>query len=121
MQWLVYTRRPNDPGWRRSFPTFEKALKFLRQTMSRYFIEDLLDRLLLTEPGECESIPACLVEGEDLDRKRLRIYDAGRYRGLLLRTEVEVEEDPRETRIFVWLHPDRCVPKKGYRARMALP
>jgi hypothetical protein len=115
-RWLIVTTTPGKPVWRERRPTFAAALQYVREALSRAAIEDVIARALAVEdPREFEAVRACLVLGDDLESKRRRIYDAGRYKGLHVRTEVEVEEDPRDTLIFIRVTPDPGIPKKGYR------
>lgn len=115
-KWLIVTTTPDRPVWRERRPTFAAALQYVREALSRAAIEDVLARALdVEDPGEYECVRACLILGTDLEAKRRRIYDAGRFKGLRIRTEVEGEDDPRETTIHIQVRPDPSIPAKGCR------
>jgi len=86
--------------WKKDFPTFDRAHRYVSAAISRRAIIDFLSVLDKAPEGEYEAIPAYVIQGRDLAEKRLRVYATGRRRGLYLHTEVEIEDDPRDTLIL---------------------
>jgi hypothetical protein len=114
--WVVDAIRTGMPTWQTAFPTWEKALRYTQEAISRAAVEDVLERAIAV-PGEFEAVEACLIFGHDLENKRMRIYDAGRFRGLRVRTEVEEESDTRDTLILISVRRDATLPLNGSRSR----
>ena len=135
--WAVAMRRTDDsgrPGWNKTQPTFEAAIRYFIQARSRAIIAATLEEARVTgdeDPGACESIlmTDVVVErtyggkpskrgamtGSDLlEARRKILYDNGRSRGLRVRTEVDDAADPE--RIFIWARPDPTLVKMPYRA-----
>ena len=105
-RWLILTFSPGLAPWRTYRPSFDEAVVYLQKAISRAAIEELLNRALSDDGGEKHpleyvSVRASLITGDTLDAKRRTIYDAARHQGLLVATEAEDEEDPRDSRIFI--------------------